>query len=1857
MSARRTSSVLVLSVGVVAVLSTSSKRPAATVAAKPPVDRSVPWPVRFEPNLGQSDRPAAFLSDTDGHRWRFRKQGVEIEARGLPEPAAVRMTWVGSSADALAPAEPLPSRSHYFFGADPRGWQRDVPNFGRLRYGGVYDGIDVVFYGRAGHLEHDFTLAPQADPAKIRIAFEAAGDIRLDDAGALHVRGKDGSTLEFARPMAYQERGAEKTFVPVRYRLEGKSRQVAFELGAYDRARPLVIDPTLVFSTYVGGPGKDGVYDLAVDAAGAVYVAGETTGSDSDAFVAKFDAQGQLLYKTAFGGKGVSCSHQYPTCPFVPPSGSSGGIGIQRHDYSYWFGGDDAATGLAVDAAGAVSVVGWTDPQTSFPVTADAFQSTLASRPDGFLARLDASGALVYGSYLGGTGSDYPTDVKLDATGHVYVVGFTSSTDFPTAAALQAAAGGAGDGFVARFDPTFARLVFSTYLGGSQADSIAVADVDPSGRVHVAGRTSSPEFPTTAGALQTTPRGGADAFVAALAADGSALAFSTLLGASKDEGIGALVIEPAGTLLVAGATGSPDFPTTIQRWPFESTGTDFLARLSGDGARLLRSMLTGSRGSSGVAVDSSGDVYVCGTTLVTRLDAAQWEQEYSLAAPGSAADLALGPTGDVYVAGTTSDPMMFPTWAAHQSRGSTLRGGVDAQGRPGPDGFLVRFSQQAAPAPAHEEDHPSVEYEGTWSDHASAGHSGGRVRHTFHPAALARISFEGTGIQVFGYKDSASGFARVELDNTLRHEGLLDLYASTPEHRVLLLSITGLPPGPHRLVLQVADGHRNLRTTGAWIAIDGFTVIGGTAVPPLGPPPVPFAAAGQTVRVEETDPALDFIGSGWNPMGSTALTETGGTVSLTFEGEGVRFVTDDGSYINQWPRLVVDGELFWDGTAWLPRGRHTVTILQQSEDWYVGRWARRRLGMDAFEILGSRPTPTPSPAPTGTPYPPPLTRPSGTIDTRTPVFTWSLYTSDYNHPSEYELLIESQTGTVLSRTTHRPADVCLGSTCKVDSPITFGDGSYRFRVFARNAVGTGLANTLEFTVARAVPPAPVPKEPSNTDMMMPTYYWDPAPGANEYVLEVLNASGTLVSDSVAAATACTPACRHRPDLLLEEGTYTWRVRASNELGTGPWGSKSLLVTFQPPREAPRALSPSGIVDTTQPTFQWTPVANAPSYLVFGHTATPASCPDNVCSFTLPYPHYSGTHSWSVVPVNAAGSGPVSNTLQITIPFAARVEDSSSRVGYTGNWTLVTTEGKYSGGGARRAYEGAATASLSFEGIGVRWYGVRGPDVGIARLFIDGVLRATIDGYQPAEETRVLLFSTADLAEGPHTIRVEAAGTRNPSSTDIHVWLDYFETLTRLAATPTPTPVPTPARIENTDSRVALAGTWYLKTSTNHSGGSTHMAMDAGASASLTFQGTGVSWIGHRDAWAGIARVYIDGALRQTVDTYAASDQHRVVLFSVTDLPAGSHTIRVEVAGTRRPESGGNWVWVDAFDVVTGSSTPTPRPTATPPATATPTPTPTSVPTSTPPPTATPTPGAPGRIENTDPAVVLAGSWFLNSSTVANHSGGSAHLAMDAGNTATLTFNGTGIRWLGLRDPWSGIARVYIDGTLRATVDTYSAVDQKRATLYEAIDLAAGSHTLRIEVTGTKASASGGAWIWVDAFDVMNGSGTPAPTATPTLPAPTPTPNAPTPTATPTPMPPPTSTPAPPPPGGFVRVEQTSDRVTTAGTWYVKNGTAHSGGSAKFSMEAGDTVTFTFQGSAVRWIGLRDPWSGIAKVYIDGVLRGSVDNYNATSQPQSILFQASGLAAQDHTLRIEVTGTRASASGGAWIWVDAFEVAP
>jgi len=531
---------------------------ASKVAAQPDarVRPAARIPLSFEANLGQSDARVKFLARMPAYTLFLTPSETVLALTppalepGVPQPPAhvVRLRLMGARSDpAFEGLDPLPGRSHYFIGRDPQRWRTDVPHYARVGVHDVYPGIDQVFYAAAGELEYDFVVKAGADASRVRLAFDGADALRIDRNGDLILTAGDAEITQRA-PLAYQDLGGTRAVVRAKY-VVTTAHEVGVEIGAYDHTRPLVVDPVLVYSSYLGGSGDEQGFAIAVDAEGSTYLTGSTTSADfptvnplqplaggRDAFVAKVDPSGsQLVYATFIGGNTFA----------------------------------EAGTAIAVDEGGHAYVTGYTDAN-DFP-TMNALQPGFGGGyTDAFVVKLDAAGsALAYSTYVGGSSQDQGLGIAVDATGSARLTGLTWSTNFPTANALQPVKAGtttSPDAYLARLDAAGTTLVYSTYLGGNYYENGNAVAVDAAGNAYVTGYTQSTDFPVL-NAVQPTlagPPGGlgtrTDAFVASVDPAG-ALLYSTYLGGAGAENARGIAVDAGGSVYVTGSTGSIDFPT------------------------------------------------------------------------------------------------------------------------------------------------------------------------------------------------------------------------------------------------------------------------------------------------------------------------------------------------------------------------------------------------------------------------------------------------------------------------------------------------------------------------------------------------------------------------------------------------------------------------------------------------------------------------------------------------------------------------------------------------------------------------------------------------------------------------------------------------------------------------------------------------------------------------------------------------------------------------------------------------------------------------------------------------------------------------------------------------------------------------------------------------------------------------------------------------------------------------------------------------------------------------------------------------------------------------------------------------
>lgn len=595
-------------------------------------------PLYFEGNQGQSDPQVDFLAR--GHGYTLSLSSTEMglsfvrarttenldsmfinvfssasipptAAQTSSESAVMRMKFVSANPHPKkVELEEMPTKVNYFLGNDPALWVNNVATYAKIEYHDVYPGIDVIYYGNQGQLEYDFVVAAGSNPAAILLGFEGADELRLDSQGDLLLKVSGEQCLHLHKPVIYQEVNGVRRDIVGGYILN--NRLVGFEISSYDSSRPLVIDPVLVYSTLLGGGSGEAGWAIAADREGNVFVIGDTNsdefplskkslqrtyGGSTDIFVAKLSADGsKLLYSTYLGGSDA-----------------------------------DVGSGIALDPEGNIYITGDTS-STDFPVV-KPLQPTLSGAPDAFVAKLSSDGSkLLYSTYVGGSSGDRGNGIAVDASGNAYVTGYTHSTNFPTVNPIQAAfAGGNGDAFVLKLNPSGSTLVYSTYLGGGndRPDIGTAIAVDSAGNAYVTGFSNSRDFPTVKPIQPFV--GPTDVFVAKLNPAGSALVYSTHIGGSADDEAMGIAVDATGSAYITGETESLNFPTTPEAYSRScvsvsvripigdicSGGDAFVSKLSPDGSALIYSTyLNGSGFEVGrsIAVGSDGSAYVTGFT-------------------------------------------------------------------------------------------------------------------------------------------------------------------------------------------------------------------------------------------------------------------------------------------------------------------------------------------------------------------------------------------------------------------------------------------------------------------------------------------------------------------------------------------------------------------------------------------------------------------------------------------------------------------------------------------------------------------------------------------------------------------------------------------------------------------------------------------------------------------------------------------------------------------------------------------------------------------------------------------------------------------------------------------------------------------------------------------------------------------------------------------------------------------------------------------------------------------------------------------------------------------------------------------
>jgi hypothetical protein len=649
----------------------------------------------FIRNGGEADKRVMYYERGAGHATSFARDGVYLGLTRLQNGApsgqtalteTIKLGLLNANSRPKIVAEGRQAgRVNYFLGNDATKWQAGNATYEAVRYRNMYPGVDVRYYGNNSQIEYDVIVQPGADPECVQFQYQGIKGLTVTAAGELDIQLANGNIFQ-KKPYIYQVIGGKRVEVGGGFQLRrSKDGKYAygFQVAAYDTTRELVIDPTLVYSTYLGGGGADIGYGIAVDSAGYAYITGVTSstnfpvvlgsahplyagavqgmlGGGYDVFVSKLSPMGNaLMYSTYLGGTGdeygldiavdaggnafitgKSNSSNFPVVlALVNPlyAGAVQGTLGGGYDafvtklnptgtslmYSTYLGGtgSDLGFGISTDAAGNAYVAGWTD-SADFPVTTGVVQGVSGGGADAFVTEVNPTGtAWVYSTYVGGTGNDSAYGIAVDTSGSAYITGQTSSTDFPvTSGVVQGAPVGGADAFASKLNTTATALTYSTYLGGTAADSGSDIAVDASGNAYITGQTASTDFQVTSGVVQGVPGGGGDAFASKLNSTAAALAYSTYLGGSAADSGSGIAVDASGNAYITGQTASTDFQVTsgvVQGVP-GGGGDAFLTKLSPDGSALGYSTYFGGGAEdvgNAVAVDAAGSAFTTGYTL------------------------------------------------------------------------------------------------------------------------------------------------------------------------------------------------------------------------------------------------------------------------------------------------------------------------------------------------------------------------------------------------------------------------------------------------------------------------------------------------------------------------------------------------------------------------------------------------------------------------------------------------------------------------------------------------------------------------------------------------------------------------------------------------------------------------------------------------------------------------------------------------------------------------------------------------------------------------------------------------------------------------------------------------------------------------------------------------------------------------------------------------------------------------------------------------------------------------------------------------------------------------------------------
>ena len=1066
--------------------------------------------------------------------------------------------------------------------------------------------------------------------------------------------------------------------------------------------------------------------------------------------------------------------------------------------------------------------------------------------------------------------------------------------------------------------------------------------------------------------------------------------------------------------------------------------------------------------------------------------------------------------------------------------------------------------------------------------------SGGTTALGFVAGSRATLSFVGTGVRWISFKGPQTGIANVYLDNAL--VATIDTYSATASAQLALYTATGLSNGTHTIAIE-ATHTKNDASSDFFVSVDAFDITTQGPPPETTPPSVALTSPteGDTVSATIT-------------LAATASDNVGvARVQFYVDGNPLGDADTSAPY-----------EISWNTSA-AANGAHTV--MAQARD------AAGNTGLSAIVHVTVSNTDTTPPSVA-------ISSPNGGA-TVFGTATITANASDNGAVAGVQFFVDGVA--IGAEDTSAPYSAAWDTTAAAN-------GSHSLTARARDGAGnTTLSSAVVVTVTNG-PGSNLRIEDGNTAI---TYHgaWNvgnasrPWSGGTAAVgfgigqdavvtfrgtgitwigfrgswagIANVYVDGTLASaiDLYAATESVQAPVFSASGLSL--GTHTLTIEVTRTKNAASSDFVVIVDAFDIIGAPPDTSTPS--VSITAPTSGTTVFGTVPfrasadddlgvAAVTFFVDGAQVDAVDTLSPFVINWNTTTvpdGAHTLTAVARDAAGNTTTSSAVNVSVANAAppatatatRIENTSLGITYVdgcstcggppASWFPGSRSRSWSDGTASFNRADGGRATYTFTGTAVKWIGFRAAWAGIARVFVDGAFVSEIDLFSPTEEVQVPVFQVADLAPGTHTIAVEATGRKNAEAADYAVVVDAFD------VSPAAPPPVTGTRFEQTAPSATFTPGWNLTDSSHAWSGTTAaVSSSAGERATFVFTGTSVTWIGKRGPDMGIARVYIDGAFQAQVDSYFPSIIQGIA-YSITGLVPGQHRLEIEVTGLKNNQATGVAIAVDAYDVRS-------------------------------------------RIEERDGRVTYSGTWRFDDTT-RNYSDtslttgvGTASVADTAGARAELTFTGTGATWVGMRTPFAGIADVSVDGVFAQRIDLYSATEQIQAPIFTASGLASGTHTLRIEATGTKNTASSTPRVFIDTFDVE--LATPAPLVT--------------------------------------RVQETDASVVYSTGW-TTSGTTNlwSGANAKETKTVGAQATFTFSGTAVRWLGERGFTTGLARVSIDGQFIRVVDTRTAFQEGyQEPVFTATGLAPGTHTLTIEIVGRNNEAAGTIVerVVIDAFD---